>query len=542
MAPRQTKNNDFLIQGSILAIAGILVRVIGMIYRIPFIRIVGDEGNGYYSVAFEIYNIVLLISSYAFPTAISKLISARIAKDDYENAHRTFKVGMLLATVIGAAACAFVLITAGWFADSFFMLPLCRYAILSLAPTVWIMAYLGVMRGFFQGQSTMVPTAISQILEQVLNAFVSVGAAWYFYSSVLRSAQDESMAAAKGAMGGTIGTGAGALTALIVLIILYFRRRSDWKAKLEISDISGEAVLENKEIGKIIILTLIPIVLSQVVYNINVIIDSRIFSAAMIGHFGFDAPEVAKLYGSFTGRFKTLINVPVAISNALGLSLIPALSAAVAANDKNAVQSGIANAMKYIAIISMPAAIGLSVLGGPIVTLLFGKSDVASNMMLIGSFAVLFTSISTVTNSVLQGSNNLNKPVIHSVISLIIHIASLIFMLYVLKLGVYSLVISNIVFGLSMTILNAISIRRKLGYRQEFVQTFIKPFFCALVMGAAAYGVRFAIETFITKSSLVVTAVCVLAAVIVYAAMILVTKTLSKEELKRFPVIKKFIR
>ena len=225
MATGQTKNKsgNFLVQGSILAIAGIIVRLIGLAYRIPLIRIIGDEGMGYYSVAFEVYSVILLLSSYSLPLAVSKMVSAKIAEDDYLNADRIFKVSLIYATIVGFVGCIFVWLSADWFANVFYKLPLCKYALISLAPTIWIAAYLGVLRGYYQGRSTMVPTAVSQIFEQIVNAFVSVGAAWWLCDMALKAAKGESVASAWGAAGGTIGTGAGALAALIILIVLLKR-------------------------------------------------------------------------------------------------------------------------------------------------------------------------------------------------------------------------------------------------------------------------------------------------------------------------------
>ena len=173
---------DFVVQGSILAMAGILVRIIGMLYRMPLNDIIGKQGNGYYTSAYNVYNILLILSSYSMPVAISKMISSRLARGEYENCRRILRAGLLYATIAGGiAGCAL------WFgADLFAGLmktPFSSYALKTLAPTIWIMAYLGVLRGYFQGTGTMVPTAVSQILEQIVNAVVSVVAAGLLFQT-----------------------------------------------------------------------------------------------------------------------------------------------------------------------------------------------------------------------------------------------------------------------------------------------------------------------------------------------------------------------
>lgn len=174
--PGGKKAANFVIQGSILAIAGIVVRLIGMLYRIPLINIIGKKGNGYYTSSYGVYNILLILSSYSMPVAVSKMVATRIAREEHQNSRRILRAALAYATVIGGVAAAVL-----WFgAETFAQLiktPFSMYALKTLAPTIWIMAYLGVLRGYFQGTGSMVPTAISQILEQIVNAIVSVGAA-----------------------------------------------------------------------------------------------------------------------------------------------------------------------------------------------------------------------------------------------------------------------------------------------------------------------------------------------------------------------------
>ena len=208
-----SKRNEFIAQGSILAIASILVRIIGMIYRIPMTAIIGDEGNGLYSYAYSVYTILLLLSSYSLPLAVSKMVSARIATGNYRNAGRILKASLVYAPLAGGLGCTVIFFGADWFARSFLHIPEAAYPMRALAPTVWIVSYLGVCRGYWQGHSTMVPTALSQVIEQIVNAIVSVGAAWMLIRFATEKQYTDRSSRAWGAMGGTIGTGSGALAA-----------------------------------------------------------------------------------------------------------------------------------------------------------------------------------------------------------------------------------------------------------------------------------------------------------------------------------------
>ncbi len=183
------RKENFVIQGTILAAAGIIVRLIGILYRVPMTNIIGDEGMGYYSTAFNVYNIMLILSSYSLPLAVSKMVAARLAKGQYRNMNRVLRAALVYATVVGGLACFITWNFAGFFATTLFNTPFCVYALRTLAPTIWIMAYLGVLRGYFQGHGTMIPTAISQILEQVINAIISVVAASVLFKVGLDTAK-----------------------------------------------------------------------------------------------------------------------------------------------------------------------------------------------------------------------------------------------------------------------------------------------------------------------------------------------------------------
>ena len=168
------KGSGFMVQGAIYAASGIISSFIGLLYRLPLTRIIGDEGNGYYSAAFNIYTIILLLSSYSLPLAVSKMVSARIAKGGYRNARRILTASLVYATVVGGIGCTVIWTCADWFANHFLHIPMASLPMRALAPTVWIVSYLGVLRGYWQGHSTMVPTALSQVVEQIVNAVVSV--------------------------------------------------------------------------------------------------------------------------------------------------------------------------------------------------------------------------------------------------------------------------------------------------------------------------------------------------------------------------------
>ena len=536
------KESNFVVQGSILAVAGIIVRLIGILYRVPMTNIIGDEGMGYYSTAFNVYNIMLILSSYSLPLAVSKMVSARMAKGQYRNSVRVLKAALVYATVVGGIACFITWNFADFFATTAFNTPFCVYALRTLAPTIWIMAYLGVLRGFFQGHGTMIPTAISQIFEQVVNAVISVVAASVLFKIGLDSNKVYNTTGypqAFGAAGGTIGTGAGALAALLFMLLLFAiywpvvkrRKRRDRSRR---TDSYGD-------ISVTFLFTVVPVIISSAVYNINAVVDNSIMAYGMeaLGR----GKEFLSLWGIYNNKYMLLVHVPLAMANSLSSSLIPSLSGAVARKEKGAVIAKTGLAIRFAMLIAIPSAVGLTVLSAPINNLLFRSSDntEAIRMLIIGSAAVIFLSLSTVTNAILQGINHMNVPVRNAFISLVLHIAALYIMLMVFKMGIYSMVFANILFAVFMCILNAMAIRKYLNYRQEMLKTFLLPAIAAAFMGAAAFGVYKGV-TLIIKSNLLVTILAVFAAIAVYGVLLIKLRCVDEDELYSMPGGTKVIR
>lgn len=529
------KTGNFVIQGTILAAAGIIVRLIGLMYRIPMTNIIGDEGMGYYSTAFNVYNIVLILSSYSLPLAVSKMVSARLARGEFRNASRVLLAALVYATAAGGLACAVVWNFADFFASRVFMTPFCVYALKTLAPTIWVMAYLGVLRGYFQGHGTMVPTAFSQIFEQVVNAVISVTAAGLLFKVGLdsnRVFETTGYPEAFGAAGGTIGTGAGALTALLFMAFLFAvyrpvmrkRTRKDRKGRKE----------SYGHISRTFALTVLPVILSSAVYNINAVLDNSIMA------YGMDAlgqgEAFLALWGIYNNKYLLLVHVPLAMANALSSSLIPSLSAAVAKKERQEAKRKTGMAIRFSMVIAIPAAVGLTVLAEPVNRLLFRSGDTAQavQMMICGSSAIVFLSLSTVTNAILQGLNHMNIPVRNAATALVLHVAALYVMLMGFHWGIYSVLYANILFAVIVCLLNGLAIRKYLRYRQEIKRTFLIPALASAVMGAAAYGSYQGLFLLLKNNAVaVILAVC--AGVAVYGGLLLKLGGVEQSELRSMP-------
>ena len=520
MSNKNIRKSDtgFLLQGTILAAASIISRIIGLVYRVPLTAIIGKTGNDFYGTAYEIYNIILLISSYSLPLAVSKLVAARMAKGQAKDAYRVLKGSLLFAGVSGTAAMAIVYFGADFFTGTLLKTPLSSIALKVLAPTLLIVAIVGVFRGFFQGLNTMMPSAISQIAEQIMNAVVSVVAAWLLFSY--------------GAAGGTAGTLAGAATALIFILFVFvtFRRRFLRKVRRDRTKVK-EAF---GTMMKVLILTTIPVLLSTTIYNISSIIDNGIFKN--IAHLqGYDATQISEWWGVFTGQYKVLINVPVSIASAMSASCVPSLTAAFHAGEKKSVRTQIHSSTRFIMVIAIPCAVGMAVLAQPIMRLLFNDADpLSGQMMMAGAIAVVFYSLSTLSNGLLQGIDRLKVPVKNAAVALVLHIVFLVGCMLFFHLNIFAVVLANAFYALCMCVLNGLAVRRYSGTRQNLKTTYLVPIAASAVMGVAVFG-SYRLLELLSGYNAVATIVSIIVGVAVYAVALLLMKGLTEEDLKRFP-------
>lgn len=529
MSVTEKKKNGFLVQGSILAASAIIVRIIGIIYRVPVTNIIGEEGNGYYSNAFEIYNIVLILSSFSLPLSVSKLVAARNVNKEYRNSYKIFIGSMIFALVSGTIATLVLYFGADFFASVIFKYPRSAIPMRVLAPTILVSAVMGVLRGYFQGKKTMMPTAISQILEQIVNAIVSISAAYLLMKQ--HSASKD--IAAYGAAGSTLGTFAGAVAALVLLLFIYSIYRPTIRRQIRRDQTQKRE--SYKQIFIILFITIMPVILSQTVYNISGLIDNALFGQIMSDK-GFSEEVRSSMVGVYSGKYRLLTNVPIAVASAVAASLVPSIVMALAKNDKESVKGKIKAAIHFNMIIAFPSAVGMTVLAEPMIQMLFpGSGPLAGNLLRMGSVAIIFFVLSTVSNGILQGLNLMKLPVIHSAISLAVHTVVVFVLLKFFDLGVYGLVIGNITFALLIAVMNWIAIGKNLKYSQEIKKTFIMPAISAGIMGIFAWLIYKGMYL-LSKSNGISTLIAIFTGIIIYGIALLLLKGVDENELYGFPL------
>lgn len=540
------RSSGVLVQAGILAMASMIVRVIGLLYRAPLTAIIGDEGNGYYGTAYNIYTIILMVSSYSMPSAISKLMAQKLAVGEYRNANRVFRCALTYGVLVGLVGSGLL------FFGARFLVPDVAVCVLQVfAPTVFLFGILGSMRGYFQARGSMVQTSVSQILEQLANAVVSIAAAWLLMQTAVGA--DPTRRAQLGAMGSALGTGAGVLIALLFMIFCFRRSKEGRKAEI-LSDATGKEE-KYRIFLRDTILVITPFMLSGVIMNLTTSLNQTIYMRMLIDLKGAGEIATTTLYGIFSNKAVVISNIPISIATAVSSAIIPGISAAYARRDETGARRQVGNAIRITSIVAIPSAVGLAVLARPITMLMFPQMEsleLASSLLSLLAVTVIFYSISTITNAALQSIGRMNLPLISAGIALVVQTVVLVPLLRFTDLDVRALVLVSILYSVMIFAVNQYYLRRFLGIRQDVRRDYLQPLVCAALMGAAAKAVYYLVSMAAEPvenlpkgfyfRNLAATAAALLAAVLVYGYTMVRSGTVRRKDLLSMPKGQSLVR
>lgn len=524
-------------QAGILAVAGIVSRIIGLLYRSPLHGIIGNMGLGYYQAAYAYYTIVLLISSYSIPSAISKVIAQKLAVKEYRNAHRIFLCSMGYVLVVGGIASLFLFFGAGLFVEEA-AVPVLR----TFAPTIFAYGILGVLRGYFQAHKSMVQTSVSQILEQIANAVVSIGAAYLLINSTMGTMempvdeQGQVNRAIHGAVGSALGTGAGVVVALLFMLGIYGLNRG--MIQRRIAQDRHRHVDDYGTIIKMITSVVTPFILSTAVYNLSSSVNTKIYTDIFPAIREMDSVVITSNWGIFSGQALTISNIPIAFASAMAAAMIPSVAQLIASQNIEGAREKIGVAVKTTMLISIPSAVGLCVLAKPVTNLLFTNTEeelqLAGKVLMTLSLSVVFYALSTLNSSILQGLGKVNTPIINAGIALVLQTATACGLLFFTDLDLYSIAIANTLYSGVMCVLNQAAVRKAVGYRQEMIRTFFIPFLAAVFMGAAAWAVYEGLYL-LTESMRISVIPAIIIGAGVYFVMLILLRGVTEQELRGMP-------
>lgn len=524
MKQSNSKRNNLVLQGSILAISALVARFIGFIYKIPLANVLSDEANSVYGIASNIYIFFLFISTMGFPNAISKVVSEKLSEKKYKEAQYFLKSSMILAGFIGLF---FTLLM--WFGavpiSNMFGSKSNTLAIRALAPALFIFAILAVLRGYFQGMNSMVPTAISQVVEQIFNALFSLILVY-----ALISKGDEVAAA-----GGSFATGIGALAGLVVMVLVYWAARDRIIKKRVQRDTHDFRPKSMVYYWKIVIMISGPIIIGGTISQLTNVIDNGMFKNLLILRKYTDSAASA-MNGIYIMKHQPIITLPTAISSAFMTASVPSIASLIIKNQRDEVANKISSTIKVILLVTMPAVIGIFVLAKPINQMLFPSSDSAllGQLLMIGSVSVITFSLSNLSIGILQGLGKLHVQVITAIVGLFSKIIFNLILVYAFNLNIYGVVIANTLFSFVLCILNFRAVYKVIPVKISVTDVILKPFLASAIMGVVCYVFHWLTISAI-KSNTVATLFAVAIGVVVYAIALLKIGGLSREEIVEFP-------
>ena len=534
---------------TILSAASLINKVLGVLY-VPIVTLIlGNYGNGIYEQGYKLYQMAFVITNTGIPIALSKIISEQLASEKYNVSYRTFRITTLLLLVAGTFTSILTAALAMPMAKLMHS-PESSMTIMVLAPAMLFTSISCIFRGYFQGRSNMVPTSISQVVEQAVNAVVTIAFAWLAYQYGVKIAIANGItgdteifteAVRYAAAGAAVGTTAGAFASMIYLYRTYSRKKPQITSELKYSTTDGSEYTTSG-ILKTIFFHAIPITLgSLAVYSTQLIDVINTKSRLIVA--GFSEFEATSMYGILSTQYTKVLFIPVTFATALGTAILPSISAAAAVNDRALLNRRIQNAFRVIFMIAVPAAVGLTVMAKPIIYILFPKSPDGWDLLLMGSWTLILISLVSVQTSVLQGLGKTYVPTVHMVIGLLLKLVVNYTLISVRSINIRGAIIGNAVCYIFAAIMNYRSLKKFTGVRLNVRKLFNRPLSVSIIMGLLVYliyhGFVFMTEWFI-KSVFVLNAVCGFAAIVVgcviYYLLMIVAGGITANDIRSLPM------
>lgn len=520
------KRRSFIEGAAILTAAGLFAKALGSIYRVFLTRIIGTEGIGLYQVAYPIYTTLLVVSRSGIPIALAKLISEKISRGERKAAFQIFKVSRYLSFFLGLFFSLLMIVLAKPLTVIFKWGPDAYYPVLAIAPAIFFVSIMATYRGFFQGLQDMVPTALSQIIEQFVRMLTMISLAYLLVKKSL------SLAAA----GATFGAVTGSIAGLFILIFIYYKRRKKIWSFVREDQASYLDISETREIIKEIASLAIPITLGALVQPLMNLVDSIIVPMRLQA--GNIAGEHMALFGELSGVAMTLVNFPTIITASLATSLVPSIAEAYALREDLLIKRRTQTGIRLAILISLPAAVGLFVLAEPLTTIIFAVPS-AARILRITAWSVIFIGLQETSSAILNGTGRTRIPARNLFIGALINA----FFNYTLtadpRFGIKGAAFGTVCGFAVAAFLNLIYVKRYTDFKIDIKALVLKPVIAVLVMGLVVkqgfVGLDYLLSFITTYHYLIATFLAVILGVLVYFLLLFLTKEIKYNDLLMIP-------
>ena len=519
------KKQSFLHGAALLALATAIVKVIGALYKIPLNAILGTKGFAYFNTAYDIYSVLMMISTAGLPVAMSRMISAASSLDNHKQMRRIYKTAQFLFLSICLPGALLMTLFARELAQ-FQQQPDAWAAIAALGPSVLMVGFISAFRGFFQGQGNMIPTSVSQVMESTAKLVVGLAAA----ALLLNMTGQVSMAAG----GAIFGVTSGCTVAAVYLFFL-FR-----KAYQSLEKDKGE----EKSYGataKELLAIAIPITIGSAGLQIITLLEVKVYMTQLLAT-GFTQDAADSMKGVYN-MAQTIFNMPCAFINPITVSAIPAITSALTLHKHSAVRATEESASRITALISMPCAFGLATLAEPIMALLGGYTGeelvLATRLMQILGFCVIFNSTVLLTNGIMQAHGNVVLPVVNMFIGGGLKLVSIYMLTGNPNMNIIGVPIGTVLCYLVITVLNLLAMNRSIQEPPHMIRNMLRPALSGGIMALAVMAAHFGLSQVFTLGStlgkLILCAVPVLVGVVVYVVCVVIFKAITREDCMLLP-------
>jgi stage V sporulation protein B len=540
----EIKKQSFMTNVSIILFSQIMVKALGMIYRFVITNIqgFGDVGNGFYNTGFQIYTLLLAISSVGVPNAISKMTSERMVLGDYKGAHRIFIAALKLFSLVGIIASATLYLSSDFLAKVVIRMDGAQYTIKALSPSIFFVCVSSVVRGYFSGMQNMKATSYSQMLEQLFKCSLTI-----LFVVVLIGQSPEIMAA-----GANLATSVATVLSFGYLIIFYKRRQKAVLKKVNSSEIIPDTKTF-RTLAKSILMISIPISLGSIITAINRVIDTATITRGISIAYANGIPnfmgapfitnleaEAARLAGILS-KSDVLINMPLALNIALSTVLVPSVSGALALGKKKEAAGRISYSFLISILLILPCAIGYISLAKPIYALLYPNAKLGADLLQISSVALIFTALNQTISGSLQGMGKVYIPATGLLFGCLVKIILNIILIRRPEINIYGAAISSIACQLVTFLITFAVLTRNLPLKMSFVKYILKPLTAGVVMGIAAYFTHKGIYS-VLSSNLLAIIISVITAATIYFILVFIMNIMTRDELEQIPMGHKLCR
>ena len=515
------KKQNFLQGTALLAMATAIVKVIGALYKIPLNAIIGEQGFGYFNTAYEIYNVLLMISTAGLPVAMSRMISQANSLKHYNQVRRVYRTAQGIFLALGITGSLLMTLFCRQLAQ-FQNQPDAWAAIGCLGPCVLLICIMSTYRGFFQGQSNMLPTSVSQVIEAVVKLIVGMLAAL----ALLKLTNSVPLAAGGAILGVTA-------SCLVSALYLFSRFRRSFS---QLPD-SSEEPRSYADTAKGLLIIAVPITIGSAGLQLLTMLETKIYMGRLLD-LGYTQAAADTMRGIY-GMTQTIFNMPCAFITPITISIIPAITAQLTLCNDAEAKATEESAARITGLISMPCAFGLGLMAEPVTALLGGYTGdnlvLATKLMAILGFSIMFNAVVLVTTAIMQAHGHAGRPVINMLIGGVLKLAAVFILTGNPNIGIVGTPVGTLICYLTICILNLYSIRTLLAHPPAIVKNLARPFLAAAVMGIFVFGTLTALKAVGITSRLILCAAPILVGVVVYLFTAVKIKVITHEDCLLLP-------